>query len=81
VHAEDEATLTALERARVVGVLDAMAAKLNQPTPTPERQADGTYVVSLYDAKDGLTDYHEAVGPTPDAARAAAAKAIEARKG
>jgi hypothetical protein len=35
----------------------------------------------LYDAKDGLTDYHEAVGPTPDAARAAAAKAIEARKG
>ncbi len=76
IHAEDEATLAALERARVVGVLDVWAEKhksLNWAS-WPDCGPNG-YACCLTHLDDSTRDFY---GPTPDAARAAAAKAIEA---
>lgn len=80
----DPAQLSAaLERARVVGVLDAWAAKPgNENYPFKTQPAEG------FGPEDSWCCWSESVdvpgrkqffyGPDPDAARAAAAKAIEA---
>lgn len=67
---------SALERARVVGVLDAWAAKMHRDVPSPECWVKGDelrWVMYLETDGPGLR-WEE---PTQDAARAAAAKAIE----
>lgn len=67
-----------IERARVVGVLDAWAEKNECDPPHPVRQANGSFVVFWMTVGFGdIWSENEAVGSTPDAARAAAAKAIE----
>lgn len=75
---EDVGTLRALpmlrdaiERDRVVGVLDAWALNNNRPIPVPQRYDDNG--PKAWTCPIGFDHYF---GPTPDAARAAAAKAI-----
>jgi hypothetical protein len=70
----------ALERARVVGVLDEWATKHKRfPVPSPTKHGNGCFELWLSEAPligEGVSRCY--VGDSPDAARAAAAKAIEA---
>lgn len=67
----------AVERARVVGVLDAWAKRVAGRAHTM-RNGDMSEVCDL-EFVNGRTKHNKGFfGPTPDAARAAAAKAIEA---
>lgn len=67
------AVLAALERARVVGTLDAWAEKLEGNSVNLYR-AHKDWELELDNGRDVQASYR---GVTPDAARAAAAKAIE----
>lgn len=73
------------ERARVVGVLDAYAERLGCRAPSPypidghtSRTGKRWQIEWSTQDTDGMLDHAEVTGETPDAARAAAAKAIEA---
>ncbi len=76
-----------LERARVVGVLDAWAAARPLELRRVELRGDGPGLECLWtttctytrsgDSPDERYTVYQLHGPTPDAARAAAAKAIE----
>lgn len=79
----------ALERARVVAVLDGWAAdrerdegpeSASHTTERPTNPNNGEWVTILFSGYEGDEDTHRFRGPTPDAARAAAAKAIEAHE-
>lgn len=80
-----DAVFGALERARVVGVLDAWQQKHTGYSGyfswrTWQVATDQFSCSVSWRAKDGKDDYRDFFGATPDAARAAAAKAIEARE-
>ena len=68
-----------LERARVVGVLDAWADALGHRVWAMIRNSSGGWAVELHEGADGQ-ESSTVLGhaTTPDAARAATAKAIEA---
>ena len=79
VKAYGQTVLDMIERARVVAVLDGWAAKHKLPTPAPRDFGNGCFEVWLCQSREpGHKHSQGYVGETPDAARAAAAKAIEA---
>ncbi|HEY6924451.1 MAG TPA: hypothetical protein VI653_13350 [Steroidobacteraceae bacterium] len=71
----------AIERARVVGVLDAWADALGYRVWAMIRNSSGGWAVELHEGADGQ-EASTVLGHanTPDDARAAAAKAIEAEE-
>lgn len=76
---EQKALASALERARVVGVLDAWAGRYARAMWQIELNADGAECVGRVDeGARGVRQYFRKTANTVDAARAAAAKAIEA---
>ncbi len=81
-HGDNEAELiAALERARVVGVLDGwVAGRIDRDMSLDIHPPTGHTTVMLWANRGprGGRNYIAFRGPTPDAARAAAARAIEA---
>lgn len=71
---------SALERARVVGVLDAYGRSIGASPPQVHPRPDGSFHLVYPVQVDGssLFEWRTVYGASEDAARAAAAKAIEA---
>jgi len=75
VHAEDAATLGAIERSRVVAALDAWAAGNSERFWDSGMTVRGDFHCALFVGESMTHCFH---APTPDQARADAAKSIEA---
>lgn len=76
---QQAAVESAIERARVVGALDAWAGRYARAIWQIEINADGAECVGRVDeGVRGVRQYFRKTAHTVDAARAAAAKAIEA---